>query len=48
LLDHLAGLCGLRPNPPLQWTPLRVERDQGFFENQKRLECDTALLARRR
>src|SRR6266508_6613729 len=51
----IPGWCGRRmrattrtsqtgaPNKPFQRTPLRVERDRGFFEGQNRLERDSDL-----
>jgi hypothetical protein len=41
-LEH----CG-QPNQRLQLTPLRVERDRGFFESWLRLDCHLALSGRR-
>jgi hypothetical protein len=37
----------LRPNKPLELTPLRVERDRRDFEGWLRLDCFPGLSVRR-
>jgi hypothetical protein len=36
-----------RPNPPLQLTPLRVERDRSDFTRQNQVQCNSDLSGRR-